>query len=1306
MNLDRPVVSAHYLAKISARYFSSIWMAPPCAPFCTARESEGAPQLFDHDGPIEPCPAGWEAYRAKCLYISAFIGEAITAATAAHVPFFVEQPADVSQRGVAFWAAKSNHGHLYRTAQLAHAAAEVELVTVITASCGWGSTFRKLLEILAPAHLEPLIAPWRNVCCTHEFSGHTDVAFGRDELGAARSARSAPYPSKLNGAIAEVLVKAVFDSSPTVPLAPGLASCGPSLAPSIAAACESARNIRPRYSSFRNLLPASPAELRATPLPVLAPPRPAVPRREYDLATSNPWPDGAEACRPIPIESLFEPGSYAKYEAWLVGATERDMLQAIATADLSRLDADTRQWQQLCARRLESHHAAARAPGNDRSFLIKHSDLSALGQGAIWDTSNRDDCVPLAASDRDTVFPGEQQLSRQRIRDIARELQVAGWGEDADLLDQIGEGGLEARSACPRDFILSRHHPGFFADIAPAIKAIRADEAKRWSRPGPRPAPGRAPHPPTVPCHADPRNVILRLVSRVVAENDGSFSVEDYEKARVASDLSYGRDSAVNAGVRAWERAVQLPTAQGFGRASAVVNDAFTPPELRKAHTRPPPLPPRRPDPPPPSVSSPPAPAPAHVPPKHPRVHSTRSQPPPGSVYIGRSHSLGGGEMDSARPGRFWGNRIRPTERTWRAHAIAVREFMRLLADDAGLRAALRELAGLHLVCHCGELPCHGDVLCTLSDMDEESAVAQLRAWLSTELPAAPATAGARGTKRMLTPSTAAPPLPSIAHEQQQGGSEPEPKRARAGMYAVDLSSAYRFVCLQLRDLWCHCFLWIDRDGRISIYTDTRLCFGGSYGPNRFQRLTTLCGAHCALRLQRFDDRFPPPPLLAQWAQERARLQTLGVLPPGPEQRIPRSLQLYLDDFNGNGGTDPVPPASTLGYTDLRIDEAEMRALGLTPAPPDARVVRHASIVVCELESMGFKVAGEKTLAGTSIISLGLQPDLELDLLYCPGNKRRILLAHCADLRDATAQCALRERKAIERVTGRLGNLAAIFPELGPLLQPAFRISNARSSAPPHRLLSNVQLSIRTPNGRGFHSLCELALAALDLNTGVPLAPASSFPKLSEPGSFSVTGDASGDTDSGDAGAGGFSFHPAAQNCVFITHVDWSRHPRVLEALRQSALKRTERASGVPRLAMPTTELWTSYACTEALLDALFARCPPDTKASACFAITDCSPAAAALNRASSKREPMRAVLLEARRSIQQWLGVWVRRELNTDADLLSHPSRIAEVCAAAAAAGLTLVDAPVPERCIRTLEVAIAASIRDLDDDDEESFP
>ena len=128
---------------------------------------------------------------------------------------------------------------------------------------------------------------------------------------------------------------------------------------------------------------------------------------------------------------------------------------------------------------------------------------------------------------------------------------------------------------------------------------------------------------------------------------------------------------------------------------------------------------------------------------------------------------------------------------------------------------------------------------------------------------------------------------------------------------------------------------------------------------------------------------------------------------------------------------------------------------------------------------------------------------------------------------------------------------------------------------------------------------------------------------------------------------------------------------------------------------MPAAELFTTYACAEAALAA--GGLLSTTRA--VVAIGDCQPAAAALNRASSGVPQLRALLRAARRSLQQWLGVQVPRELNLDADHLSHPSSVAEVVVAAEAAGLRVVMAPVPAHCWERLREAIAASTPGDDD-------
>ena len=149
--------------------------------------------------------------------------------------------------------------------------------------------------------------------------------------------------------------------------------------------------------------------------------------------------------------------------------------------------------------------------------------------------------------------------------------------------------------------------------------------------------------------------------------------------------------------------------------------------------------------------------------------------------------------------------------------------------------------------------------------------------------------------------------------------------------------------------------------------------------------------------------------------------------------------------------------------------------------------------------------------------------------------------------------------------------------------------------------------------------------------------------------------------------------------------------PAIAEALAQSALQPHLR-SGAPRLSMPAAELFTSWACLEAALGVSGYR----DRIRAAIAVGDCQPAAAALNRASSPISLMREILHAARASLTQWLGVQVPRELNTLADVLSHPSRLPEALATIAAQGdTTPVLAPLtPDHPVwATIRAAIAVS-------------
>jgi hypothetical protein len=1051
-----------------------------------------------------PCPPGWEAYRALADRLAEFTASVLRAADAVGAACMLENPAAVSTRGTPqFWQAKAHHGSLFTSAAILHLRTTVDLLLVDFAQCAFGAAHRKWTSILYSRALHPFIAGWRHLGCAHGFDRHPDVAYGRDELGASKSARAAAYPRPLNQGIAAVAA-AFITAHPRAGGPPGVGRVadGADLSPAICNACDAAAANPPRFSSYRNLRPASDEELRTAPLPQLLPPLPAVPRRDFDVLTSNPWPPGWEERRPISIEQLHKPGVYEAYEEWLADG-EIELLNAAIAATLPESRSE---WQAACRLRRAAWGDRPAGPNaSKRSYTIPASDLADGAADCIWDSSDRNDCFPLKPSSASTVFPGAKQIDRDRFQMMAESL---GW-TDFDLLDQILGGGLEARTSCPRETVVNRHHPGFFVNFAAAAKTIASDISEEWVRPPPPRAHGKHGHLPTVPCHADPRDVIMRLLSRVVQHADGTSGIEDYFKARVSSNLSAGGDLAVNAGTEPHDRAVTLPNIRGIGLAGAVCDAALVP----KGEAR---------------------------------VQASKPK--------------------RAAPG-----------------------------DDS-------------------------------------------------------APAG----------------------------------RARAGFYALDLASAYRYVCLQLLDLWCHCFMYLDADGHVGICVDTRLCFGGAYGPNRFERITTLAGAYIIHRIDLYDAMHPYPPAVESWEQSRALAQAQGLLPASNLQLRPRSLCVYLDDFAGSASGDPAPPP--VGYPALDFDRGAMLALGLRPAAADTRLVGHATIAAGELQLAGFGVATDKTMIGYSIISLGLLPDVIGDSITCPGPKQRLLLSQ-ADETSSTALASGRvERKTVERLTGRLCNISQLFPEIGAELGGGYRVANARRRGGSRALLDIVSLPPSAPSHLNLQRMLSVARAGLTSNTGVALAPASRFAALGSPGVLAVTGDASGDIAGGDAGLGGFTFDPSRARRVIIVSELWPED--IALALAESALEPHLRSGG-PRLSMPAAELFTSWACAETAIAAGVAR----SDATDIVAISDCQPACGALNRASSPVAQLQILLTHARALASQWLGVHVPRELNLDADVLSHPSRVQEVLSAAAAANLLPELHPVPAHCWLALRAAIAAS-------------
>ena len=85
---------------------------------------------------------------------------------------------------------------------------------------------------------------------------------------------------------------------------------------------------------------------------------------------------------------------------------------------------------------------------------------------------------------------------------------------------------------------------------------------------------------------------------------------------------------------------------------------------------------------------------------------------------------------------------------------------------------------------------------------------------------------------------------------------------------------------------------------------------------------------------------------------------------------------------------------------------------------------------------------------------------------------------------------------------------------------------------------------------------------------------------------------------------------------------------------------------------MPLAQLFGPWALTAAVA----ANGAPPVEA--VVAVGDGPPAAAVLSAATSAGAQQRALVRAVRKSARQWLGVAVPRELEVDADTLSHPAR------------------------------------------------
>ena len=509
---------------------------------------------------------------------------------------------------------------------------------------------------------------------------------------------------------------------------------------------------------------------------------------------------------------------------------------------------------------------------------------------------------------------------------------------------------------------------------------------------------------------------------------------------------------------------------------------------------------------------------------------------------------------------------------------------------------------------------------------------------------------------------------------QSAADGDDAPEELATDGYCVDAESAYSFCPIQEADLWLQGFVWWDAHGRCGVAIDRRMGFGGSFAPNRYQRVSLFVAAYAQHLQAAFDAERPPHAAVARWSADRRARQERGELPGGDAQLAPRYLQAYIDDLTGAGLNDRVrAPAWLLdpGCVDTPLgpeaqklapfsfSDAATTASGGTPSPADARVRVHAMIVVASMADLGLHAAPHKIFCGSPLLALGMRIDRSRRCIDCPEGKRAIMLADITEQRDALLAGQGVQRKKATRLTGRLGNLAQAAPELRPRLHGGYGV--CRSPGGHTRITPTVGGAAY----RAWLELLDVGYVLLDENQGASWAPQETFPSRELFGSVTVVTDASGED-----GVGGYAFAAQLPGVVFLVSEEWPVDVRAALAAsadeHQATLRRAGDASALPSLSMPAAETFGQWAVAHSV-----AR---HARVERVFAVGDCAPAGSGINSRVSPNPQMRAILDGLSGVAEQWLGVSVRRWANVDADRLSHPQMADGVEAEALAAGLRVV--------------------------------
>jgi hypothetical protein len=500
-------------------------------------------------------------------------------------------------------------------------------------------------------------------------------------------------------------------------------------------------------------------------------------------------------------------------------------------------------------------------------------------------------------------------------------------------------------------------------------------------------------------------------------------------------------------------------------------------------------------------------------------------------------------------------------------------------------------------------------------------------------------------------------------------------RRAQIGtaLYQADVQSAYPHLVLQVLEHPRHCTVWVDVVRRaVRVGYLPRMAFGGAYGPQRWCRVMAPIDDEVAERVDAFDAAYPPPAHVREWSAARRRLQAAGELPAGAAQLPAANRQRFIDDLSGCAGADvvPFPPPRGAAPELVHIDvgAAATVAMGGVPAHPSCRAAMHLRIALQTWADHGITWAPDKTLCGDPIVSLGARVGVLAWRVDTPPLKAAALLTQVEEQRAWLDAKAPLPSVAVAKLTGRLSSVSEHEPLLLSHLHGGFSLVAAalkRRFGRSVRGFTLRELRLK-PGGRAAQQYLRMLSVAGDLiaaNAGVPLGVRAAFPPITAAGVATSSTDAS--FAASDDGVGGFVFVAGVAGVVWMVSEPWP--PWAKAALERGARTRAAKlAAPASELSMPVAEL---FGCVAVPVAAAAAGAPMR----AVCAVGDCDPAAAALNRGSSPRPPMRSVLVGARELTRAWLGVSVPRDFNFDADRLSHPSMLPAVQRDAEAAGFVV---------------------------------